>query len=59
MLSRFAARLADWAQRCRGMRLIERRTMPPFGHFSLIRFSKAGGTSAARAGTSARHAAAV
>jgi len=23
------------------MRLIERRPMPPFGHFSLIRFGKA------------------
>src|ERR1700730_2894213 len=42
-------RYADWAERCRGMRLVERRAMPPFGHFSLIRFSKAGGTSAARA----------
>ena len=34
-------RYAHWAKRCRGMRLIERRAMPPFGHFSLIRFSKA------------------
>jgi phosphatidylethanolamine/phosphatidyl-N-methylethanolamine N-methyltransferase len=42
-------RYADWAKRCRGMRLVERRAMPQFGHFSLIRFSKAGGTSAARA----------
>ena len=42
-------RYADWAERCRGMRLVERRAMPPFGHFSLIRFSKVGGTSAARA----------
>jgi hypothetical protein len=25
------------------MRLIERRAMPPFGHFSLIRFGKEGG----------------
>ena len=25
------------------MRLIERRAMPPFGHFSLIRFGKDGG----------------
>src|ERR1700758_4252803 len=39
-------RYADWPKRCRGMRLVERRAMPPFGHFSLIRFSKAGGTSA-------------
>jgi phosphatidylethanolamine/phosphatidyl-N-methylethanolamine N-methyltransferase len=33
-------RYTDWAQRTRGMRLIERRAMPPFGHFSLIRFGK-------------------
>ena len=52
-------RYAEWAKRCRGMRLVERRAMPPFGHFSLIRFSKAGGTSAARADTPAAHAAAV
>jgi hypothetical protein len=26
------------------MRLIERRAMPPFGHFCLIRFGKDGGT---------------
>ena len=35
------ARLADWAKRD-GVRLIERRPMPPLGHFSLIRFGKAG-----------------
>jgi len=52
-------RYAEWAKRCRGMRLVERRAMPPFGHFSLIRFSKAGGTSVARADTPAVHAAAV
>src|SRR5262249_7786429 len=51
-------RYAEWAKRCRGMRLVERQAMPPFGHFSLIRFSKAGGTSAARADTPAAHAAA-
>lgn len=35
-------RMAHWAQ-CSpyGMRLIERRPMPPLGHFSLIRFGKA------------------
>jgi len=32
-------RLADWAQRD-GVHLIERRPMPPMGHFSLIRFGK-------------------
>ena len=35
------ARLTDWAKRD-GVRLIERRPMPPLGHFSLIRFGKAG-----------------
>jgi len=34
------ARLARWAERD-GVRLIERRPMPPLGHFSLIRFGKA------------------
>jgi len=34
-------RYARWAEGARGMRLIERRAMPPFGHFSLIRFGKA------------------
>jgi len=33
-------RYADWAKRCRGMRLVERRAMPPFGHFSLIRCAR-------------------
>jgi phosphatidylethanolamine/phosphatidyl-N-methylethanolamine N-methyltransferase len=36
------ARYADWVAGPHGMRLIERRAMPPFGHFSLIRFGKAG-----------------
>jgi phosphatidylethanolamine/phosphatidyl-N-methylethanolamine N-methyltransferase len=34
------ARYAQWADRTQSMRLIERRAMPPFGHFSLIRFAK-------------------
>ena len=34
-------RLTDWAQRHGGVRLIERRPMPPMGHFSLIRFQRA------------------
>ena len=34
-------RYARWAQRTSGVRLIERRAMPPLGHFSLIRFAKA------------------
>src|SRR3982074_1901825 len=37
---------ARWAERTRGMRLIERRAMPPFGHFSLIRFAKTSATAA-------------
>jgi phosphatidylethanolamine/phosphatidyl-N-methylethanolamine N-methyltransferase len=35
-------RLHDWAARHREIRLIERRAMPPLGHFSLIRFAKLG-----------------
>ena len=31
-------RLALWAARHGGVRIIERRAMPPLGHFSLIRF---------------------
>ena len=34
------ARLATWVERAHGMRLVERRPMPPLGHFSLIRFGK-------------------
>jgi phosphatidylethanolamine/phosphatidyl-N-methylethanolamine N-methyltransferase len=33
------ARLTGWAERNR-IRLVERRPMPPLGHFSLIRFAK-------------------
>jgi phosphatidylethanolamine/phosphatidyl-N-methylethanolamine N-methyltransferase len=35
--------LADWAERHGGVRLIERRAMPPMGHFSLIRFERLAG----------------
>jgi len=35
-------RLARWAERHGGVRLIERRAMPPFGQFSLIRFARTG-----------------
>jgi phosphatidylethanolamine/phosphatidyl-N-methylethanolamine N-methyltransferase len=35
------ARLQRWAERTSGVELIERRPMPPLGHFSLIRFGKA------------------
>jgi len=33
-------RLADWATRHGGVRLVEHRPMPPLGHFSLIRFAR-------------------
>jgi phosphatidylethanolamine/phosphatidyl-N-methylethanolamine N-methyltransferase len=51
-------RYAHWAAHCHGMRLIERRAMPPFGHFSLIRFAKTGTATPARAGTPSARAAA-
>jgi phosphatidylethanolamine/phosphatidyl-N-methylethanolamine N-methyltransferase len=35
-------RYARWAAATPGMRLAERRAVPPFGHFCLIRFAKAG-----------------
>ncbi len=34
-------RLTDWVARHGGVRVIERRAMPPLGHFSLIRFARA------------------
>jgi phosphatidylethanolamine/phosphatidyl-N-methylethanolamine N-methyltransferase len=33
-------RLAQWAVQHGGVRVIERRPMPPLGHFSLIRFAR-------------------
>ena len=33
-------RLAQWAARHGGVRVVERRPMPPLGHFSLIRFAR-------------------
>jgi phosphatidylethanolamine/phosphatidyl-N-methylethanolamine N-methyltransferase len=41
-------RYERWAQRACGMRLVERRAVPPLGHFSLIRFGKEAGGGAAR-----------
>ena len=41
-------RLSDWTKRA-GFRVIERRPMPPMGHFSLIRFGKEGGHGSAAA----------
>jgi phosphatidylethanolamine/phosphatidyl-N-methylethanolamine N-methyltransferase len=34
------SRLVDWATTHGGVRLMERRPMPPMGHFSLIRYHK-------------------
>ena len=36
-------RLAQWAARHGGVQVLERRPMPPLGHFSLIRFARPGG----------------
>ena len=36
------ARIANWIGRTANVRLLERRPMPPMGHFSLIRLSKSG-----------------
>ena len=33
-------RFARWSERRTDVHLIERRPMPPFGHFSLLRFAK-------------------
>jgi phosphatidylethanolamine/phosphatidyl-N-methylethanolamine N-methyltransferase len=33
-------RYVKWVERTQGIRLIERRAVPPLGHFSLIRFTK-------------------
>jgi phosphatidylethanolamine/phosphatidyl-N-methylethanolamine N-methyltransferase len=41
-------RYASWADRTDRMQLAERRAMPPFGHFALIRFAKNGKSSARR-----------
>ncbi|MEA2948041.1 MAG: phosphatidylethanolamine/phosphatidyl-N-methylethanolamine N-methyltransferase [Alphaproteobacteria bacterium] len=35
-------RLAQWAEHHGGVRVVERRAMPPMGHFSLIRFERVG-----------------
>jgi len=52
-------RLARWAERHGGVRLLERRAMPPLGHFSLIRFERHGrGRAAAGSARSGRRPAA-
>jgi phosphatidylethanolamine/phosphatidyl-N-methylethanolamine N-methyltransferase len=51
------ARLSRWAERADGICVIERRPMPPLGHFSLVRFGKeASGQTAARTVPTARRA---
>ncbi len=49
-------RYVRWASRTAGMSLVERRAMPPFGHFSLIRFAKDGGTNVCETNPAARAA---
>jgi phosphatidylethanolamine/phosphatidyl-N-methylethanolamine N-methyltransferase len=49
-------RYARWAAQTAGMRLIERRAMPPFGHFNLIRFGKDGNAGRITEAQSARAA---
>nr|HEV8012014.1 methyltransferase domain-containing protein [Bradyrhizobium sp.] len=34
------SRYSEWVAGARGMELVERRPVPPLGHFSLIRFRK-------------------
>jgi phosphatidylethanolamine/phosphatidyl-N-methylethanolamine N-methyltransferase len=47
-------RYARWADQSPAMRLVERRPMPPLGHFSLIRFTKTTGTGDIHENTAAR-----
>ena len=37
-------RLAAWAERHGGVRVVERRAIPPLGHFSLVRFERMAAT---------------
>jgi phosphatidylethanolamine/phosphatidyl-N-methylethanolamine N-methyltransferase len=39
-------RYTRWAAQTDGIRLVERRAMPPLGHFALVRFLKTGATAA-------------
>jgi phosphatidylethanolamine/phosphatidyl-N-methylethanolamine N-methyltransferase len=34
------ARYVSWAERCRAVRLLERRALPPLGHFWLVRYAR-------------------
>jgi phosphatidylethanolamine/phosphatidyl-N-methylethanolamine N-methyltransferase len=49
-------RYAEWAKKTGDVQLIERRAMPPLGHFSLIRFAKAGEAAGGTASTATRAA---
>jgi phosphatidylethanolamine/phosphatidyl-N-methylethanolamine N-methyltransferase len=46
-------RLAQWAVRHGSVRVVERRAMPPLGHFSLIRFARLGRPASARSDVAA------
>jgi phosphatidylethanolamine/phosphatidyl-N-methylethanolamine N-methyltransferase len=48
------ARIAQWAERHGGVRVLERRAMPPLGHFSLIRLSREAAAHAGSRGEAAR-----
>ncbi len=48
-------RYAHWADGTAGIRLAERRAVPPFGHFALIRFAKHDGSSAKQASKPVTH----
>jgi len=48
------ARFARWTERPHGVRLVERRAMPPLGHFSLVRFAKSSAAEVAPAAEVAR-----
>jgi phosphatidylethanolamine/phosphatidyl-N-methylethanolamine N-methyltransferase len=47
-------RLTRWATAHGGVRLVERRPMPPLGHFSLIRYAKVAGSGAEAVGETAQ-----
>jgi phosphatidylethanolamine/phosphatidyl-N-methylethanolamine N-methyltransferase len=49
-------RYSRWAAQTPGMKLVERRAMPPLGHFSLIRFGKQSGAASASDKAAARAA---
>ena len=49
------ARLARWAAEHGGVRVLERRAMPPLGHFSLIRFGRLDGDDSVSVAAPAGH----